>query len=88
MVHCHKGLQVYHFEISRDILYYHLLRVRAIPTYRVYWLYNLNWQTDDSFLKTFKNIPRRDTFCQKKVAKGVVNMLLNSQTPTDDVKSY
>ena len=29
------------FEILRDFLYYHILRVRAIPTYRIYRLYDV-----------------------------------------------
>ena len=35
MVCCHKGLQVYHFEILRD---FHILRVCTIPTYILYRL--------------------------------------------------
>ena len=38
MLHCHKGLQV--FENLREFfLHYHILRVCAIPTYRVNQLY-------------------------------------------------
>jgi len=44
----HIVVKAYKFKILRDFLYYHILHVRAIPTYEVYRLY-------DEFLKVILN---------------------------------